>query len=438
MRILFFLSLFTYGFAQIHQHSDGEMPVINAHPSVDMPMINEHFHEKMMHGMYGSYPMGRDASGSSWVPASTKMPGIHRNLDDWHMMIHGFLMAIYDHQGGPLGADKFFSENMFMFTAQKDFGISTFAVRSMLSLEPATIGCHGYPLLLQTGETCNGTTPLVNRQHPHDFLMELAGVYTLRFSDENSFFAYFGYPGEPSLGPPVYIHRFSAFFNPEAPITHHWLDSTHITFGVATLGYVHDWLKLDASIFTGREPDQHRWNFDRPRFDSYSARLSINPTENIAAQISSGFLKSPEALEPHVNIIRTTASISYNRAWEKSNWQTTFAWGLNCNYPGHNLSGFLLESAIEIQNKHVFFGRGEYAAKHGLFIPPNPHAHKVFNVGKLDLGYLFEFPLIPYTLWGLGFVGSASFVPKTIQPAYGGTPFSYMTFLRIELSDKEK
>ncbi len=400
-------------------------------------MTHEHHEEMFMHGMYGSYPMEQDATGTSWVPSSTQMPGIHRMSDQWLMMVHGYAMAIYDHQGGPRGDQQFFSENMFMFTAQKDFGSGTFGLRSMISLEPATIECGGYPLLLQTGETCNGRTPLIDHQHPHDFLMELAALYTIRFSMENSLFAYVGYPGEPALGPPAYIHRFSAFFNPEAPITHHWLDSTHIIFGVATLGFVHDWFKIDTSLFTGREPDQHRWNFDRPRMDSYSVRLSANPTENIAAQISYGFLKSPEQLHSNVNTHRTTASISYNKAWECSNWQITAAWGRNRNLPGPILNGGLLESAIEIDSKHVVFGRAEYAAKDELFLPPNPKADKIYNVGKLDLGYIFEFPCIPYTLWGIGVVGSASFVPSSIKHSYGGTPLSYMAFLRIELRDEK-
>ncbi len=389
-----------------------------------------------MHGMYGSYPMGQDATGTSWVPSSTQMPAIHAVYHDWIFMIHGFATAIYDHQGGPRGDSQFFSENMFMFTAQKDIGKGIFAVRNMISFEPATIGCNGYPLLLQTGETCNGVKPLIDRQHPHDFLMELAALYTIRFSTENSLFSYFGYPGEPALGPPAYIHRFSAFFNPEAPITHHWLDSSHIVFGVATLGYVHDWLKIDASLFNGREPDQHRWNFDRLQLDSYCGRISFNPTKNIAAQISYGYLKSPEQLEPNVNTHRTTASISYNKAWEASNWQITAAWGRNGNVPGRALNGALLESAIDIHNRHVFFGRAEYVAKNELFIPPSANAGKVFNVGKLDLGYIFEFPLIPYTRWGLGAAASASFVPKSIKSAYGGTPFSSMVFLRFDLDSR--
>ena len=380
--------------------------------------------------------MERDASGTSWEPASTQMPGIHRTPDDWLLMTHDYMMGIYDHQGGPRGRHAFLSESMFMLTAQKDVERSTFALRGMFSLEPATVQCDGYPLLLQTGETCNGKTPLIDRQHPHNLFMELAAVYTLRFRDSSSLFAYFGYPGEPALGPPAFVHRFSAFYNPEAPITHHWLDSTHIVFGVGTLGYVHDWLKIDASIFTGREPNQHRWGFNRPRFDSYSARISINPTDNWATQISYGYLKSPEQLEPHVNTRRITASATYNRAWDTNNWQVTGAWGLNQNHPGHSLNGVLLESAIEMWKKHVIFGRAEYVEKDELFIAPNPKAGKVFNVGKLDLGYIFEFPLIPYTLWGLGLVGSASFVPHSIRSEYGGTPLSYMVFLRIDIVDR--
>lgn len=396
-------------------------------------MAYEQGGNSILHGMYGTYPMSRDATGTSWTADSTKMPGIHRMADRWLFMIHGYLTAIGDNQGGRRGGRKFFSENMAMFTAQRDVGLSTFGVRAMMSLEPATIGCNGYPLLLQTGETCNGVTPLIDRQHPHDWIMELAALSTFRFSQKTSLFFYFGYPGEPALGPPAYIHRFSAFFNPEAPITHHWLDSTHIVFGVATLGFVCDWLKLDTSLFTGREPDQHRWNLDKPRWDSFSFRCSLNPTDNVAAQVSYGFLKSPELLEAGTNIHRTTASVSYNKAWETANWQITAAWGRNGNSPGPGLNGYLLESAIEINRKHVLFGRAEYVAKNELFAPPNPKASEVFHVGKVDFGYLFEFPFIPLTLWGIGFVGSASFVPHSLKSTYGGTPLSYMVFLRVEL-----
>lgn len=389
-------------------------------------------HVQQAHGMYGHYPMGRDATGTSWMPGSTLMPCIHSMYHNWIIMNHGYIMAIYDHQGGPKGGRKFFSENMYMLTAQKDTHLGTLALRGMFCVEPGTMGARGYPLLLQTGETANGVTPLINRQHPHDFLMELAFVYTFELPRDYSMFLYVAMPGEPAIGPPAYIHRYSAFFNPEAPITHHWLDSTHVSFGVATIGLVHNWLKIDASIFTGREPDQKRWNFDRPRFDSYAIRFSANPIEDIAAQVSYAFLKGPEQLQPCVNVHRTTASVSYNRATDRSNWQTTFACGFNKDVPGHFLPGYLLESAVEISDRHILFGRGEYVSKDGLFILP-PLADKVFKVGKLDAGYIFAFPISSYTEWGLGFVASASFVPHAIKQCYGGTPLSYMVFLRAEL-----
>lgn len=399
------------------------------------PMLSEHgnHEEHTTHGMFGNYPMGQDSSGTSWIPASTQLPGIHLQHKDWTFMIHGFGTAIYDHQGGCRGAKKFFSENALMFTAQKNINRSIFALRGMFSLEPGTIGKCGYPLLLQTGETANGRTPLIDRQHPHDFFMELAAVYTCLLSDSDSIFAYFGMPGEPALGPTNFMHRFSALYNPEAPITHHWLDSTHISFGVATLGWVHRIFKLDGSIFTGREPDQHRWNFDKPRFDSYSIRASLNPTENIALQMSYGFLKSPEQLEPCIDIHRTTASVSYNKAWDTINWQITGAWGVNKNSPGRWLNGGLLESAISVHKKHIFFARVECVRKEELFIEPDPRASRAFTVGKLDAGYLYEYPLIPATRWGLGFVTSASFVPSSLKNVYGNTPFSYMVFLRVDL-----
>lgn len=394
-----------------------------------------HLSHQYMHGMYGNYSMHQDSTGTSWIPASTKMAAIHRTYNDWLLMMHGYLFAIYDHQSGPRGDTKFFSENMFMCTAQKQCNNNIFAFRGMLSLEPATMGKSGYPLLLQTGETANGITPLIDRQHPHDFFMELAVVYTHLLSNEDSFFIYFGLPGEPALGPTAYIDRFSAMYNPEAPIIHHWLDATHIQFGVITLGFIHNWFKIDASIFTGREPDQHRWDFEKPRFDSYSIRLSANPTENIAAQISYGFLKSPEQLEPRVNTHRTTASFTYNKQWETNNWQTTFAFGINHNVPGRTLPGILLESTAEIHDKHIIFGRGEYVAKDELFIPPDPRANTVYTVGKIDVGYAYSFPFIPYTRLAVGLVTSASFVPSSIKHIYGGTPISYMAFLRLELTE---
>jgi hypothetical protein len=164
-------------------------------------------------GALGDYSMMRDASGTSWQPESTPMEGIHGLLGDWSTMVHGYISAIYDHQGGPRGDDKSFSSSMLMGMAQRPLGTGHLMLRGMISLDPL-MGKSGYPLLLQTGETADGVTPLVDRQHPHDFFMELAGIYSAPIADTTSAFLYLGYPGEPALGPPAFMHRFSAMDDP--------------------------------------------------------------------------------------------------------------------------------------------------------------------------------------------------------------------------------
>ena len=345
----------------------------------------------MMKGETGDYSMMRDASGTSWQPDSTPMEGIQDDLWGWSTMLHGYIDGVDDHQGGPRGGNKTFSESMLMAMAQKDLGPGTLTLRSMFSLDPF-MGKSGYPLLLQTGETANGVTPLIDRQHPHNFFMELAGIYSVPIQGDLSAFGYFGYPAEPALGPPAFMHRFSGVDDPAAPITHHWLDSTHVTFGVLTAGLVDGVWKLEASLFNGREPDQFRWQYEPLTLDSASARLSWNPTPNWALQVSYGFLKNPEQLEPNVNQHRSTASASYNLPFEEGNWQTTIAWGRDADQPGHTLDAFLLESAVSWR-RHTFFMRAENVKKDELFQPPSPLAGDIFRVGRFRSAISMTFRL---------------------------------------------
>lgn len=385
-----------------------------------------------MHGMYGNYPMTREASGTSWAPDSSPLEGFHYMFHEWKLMFEGFSYLVVDDQRGPLGGKKLINENMFMIMAQRNFKHNIIAFRSMFSLEPATVGKCGYPLLLQTGETCDGKTLLINRQHPHDFFMELAIVNTLQFTDNSSAFLYAALPGEPAIGPPVYIMRFSSEYIPETPITHHWVDSTHITFGVITAGYVYNMFKLELSVFNGREPDQHRWGFDKPQLNSYSVRISLNPTQDLALQASYAFLKSPEQLEPEVNIGRSVISAIYNKQWDSNNIQAAAIIGINNDRPGHILPAFLLEATGEFHKKHLFFGRFETVLKDDLFIEPDPYAGEVFNVKKLTLGYIYEFMTSHHIKWGLGGLIDFPMVPQKISHRYGSDT-SFMFFLQFRL-----
>jgi hypothetical protein len=235
-------------------------------------------------------------------------------------MTDGFVHLIADRQTGPRGDDKVFAQSTGM---QRRRGGGTLGLRGMVSLDPAAIGRRGYPLLGQTGETADGATPLVDRQHQHDFFMELSASYSLPLGQSSSVFVYGGPVGEPALGPSAFMHRYSARRNPEAPLTHHWFDSTHITFGVVKVGGTLDPFKAETSAFNGREPDQSRWNIETGKFDSWLTRLTFNPTAEWSLQVSYGDLKRPEQLEPDTDIRRSTVSASMQLPLGE--WQTTLA-----------------------------------------------------------------------------------------------------------------
>ena len=385
----------------------------------------------MMVGALGGYAMTRDGSGTAWQPDSSPMQGASFASGGWTGMVHGFANLVYDHQGGPRGDSKTFSESMLMLMAQHAAGPGDLTLHSMLSLD-AAMGPEGFPLLLQTGETANGVSPLTDRQHPHDLFMELSATYSLPLASGTSAFVYLGYPGEPALGPVTFMHRLSGMDDPAAPIAHHWLDSTHVTFGVITAGLTHGPFKIEGSAFNGREPDQHRWGLDPFRLDSWSGRFSWNPTPDWALQASYGFIKSPEQLEPGMDQHRITASATYNRPFAGGNWQTTLAWGRNYDSPGHTLDGVLLESAVTL-GPHTVFARVEDVQKDELFIPPSPLAGQVFRVAEASLGYVYDLSLTKHVALGLGAEGTVNLVPVAIRPAYGGSPIGYMPFVRLKL-----
>ncbi len=420
---------------------EGHEPAPQGTPGQDMHDQHETGHA--MPGMLGPYPMSREASGTAWQPESAPHTGLHRTRGDWELMAHGFASLIYDDQDGPRGDEKTFSQNMLMGMATRPLGSGRLGLRAMLSAEPWTIGDEGYPLLLQTGETANGVDPLIDRQHPHDLFMELAATYSVPMGTDDSVFLYLGLPGEPALGPPAFMHRFSGLENPEAPLAHHWLDSTHITFGVATLGWVRGPFKLEGSVFTGREPDEERTDIEEPKMDSWSLRASWQPTVNWALQASFGHLNSPEQLEPEVDTDRSTLSAIYNRPLADGNWQTTLAWGRNAKDPGSTTDTWLLESAATFAQRHTLFGRLERQAERRALRPrlrggreprKKRRAHRRrLNVGKLSLGYIYDAVLGDGWKGGVGLLGSLALIPSELEVDYGDRPLSWMAFLRVRI-----
>jgi hypothetical protein len=392
-----------------------------------------------MTGLYGPYPMSREASGTSWQPDRAGHHGIHAMRGSWMLMLHGMADVVWDHQGGARGDEKIFSSSMVMGMAQRAAGPGTLGLRAMLSAEPATIGKEGYPLLLQTGETADGRTPLIDRQHPHDLFMELAVSYSIA-SSARSLFVYGGLPGEPALGPPAFMHRFSGAADPLAPITHHWLDSSHITFGVLTAGAVWGNAKFEASAFRGREPDQNRWDIESPRLDSHSFRLSFNPGPAWSLQVSRGRLHSPEQLDPGVDVDRTTASAMVAGSRRRGEWEAMAAWGRNRERPGAAMEAFTMEGALRFCERHTLFARAERVDKNELFPQPDGGPGPVVRVGEVTTGYRFDFARHGHVVAGIGAAGTISFTPsvtpierQSLLGTYGRSTSSGILFTHLEL-----
>lgn len=383
--------------------------------------------------------MGAMGSGTTWQPSSSPMHMVHKQSGDWLIMLHYNVLAGINSQGGPRGVTKFESANWFMPMAYRKLGNGTLQLRGMFSLEPFTFPPGGSPLLFQTGETYKGQ-PLIDRQHPHDFFMELSAQYTLALGERATWFTYFGYPGEPALGPVAFMHRMSASENPSATLAHHLQDSTHISFGVLTTGLTYRWLKLEASVFNGREPDENRYDFDSHKWNSRSARLSIAPNRNWAMQVSHGFLRSPEGQEPDTDIRRTTASIQYNRPLNRGNWASAFIWGRNhTSSPGevHNLNAYTLESTVNFLERNYVYTRLELVDKNELLRAADrarlgiTDDHPSFRIGALTFGAARELVSHKKVSFAIGSDLTFYSKPAVLDQLYGSHPVSWKLFLRL-------
>ena len=393
----------------------------DAHAHHDVPMT--------MEGALGAYPMSRDASGTSWQPDATAHAMGHARRGDWMLMGHLELDGVYDWQEGPRGDEKTFLAGMVMGSARRDLASGDkFTLRAMLSPDPF-MGPRGYPLLLAAGETADGVTPLVDRQHPHDLFMELSASYAWQAGEGAGAFVYAGLPGEPAFGPPAFMHRPAAMMSPEAPITHHWLDSTHISFGVVTAGWIQDSWKLEVSQFTGREPDEDRYDIERPRMDSTALRTSWNPDANWSLQASWADVESPEQLEPEVDEKRMSASALYGRDLGGGRtWSATIAFGRKNPNHGDTTDAFAFEAAWVPAVDWQLFARAEWIETHEL----GDDDHGIHEVSKLTVGARRDFALTERLRLGLGALYAFNDVDAGLAPSYGGAnPNGAMVFVQF-------
>jgi len=373
-------------------------------------------------------PSPHEGSGTSWQPASVSGNEWMWMRGGWELMAHGVIFADYNQQGGPRGAGKAESVNFGMLMEQHRLGAGNILFREMFSAESLTSPHPGFPEIFQTGETYHGA-PLVDHQHPHNVFAELAALYTLPLTKKLSWELYGGPSAEPALGPVTYMHRASVSELPMAPLSHHLQDSTHTSFGVVTTGFVIDRVKLEASAFNGREPNEQRWSIQLAALDSWSGRAWVAPTRNWSAQYSIGRLEHPEALEPGSQW-RQTASVEYDRPLTAGNWATSLVWGrVHKLATGSNLNGYLLESTLNFRQRNYAFSRLELVDKDELF--PQAAVHPAYRIGAYTFGGVRD--LIHDHAWQLGLGADVTFYskPAVLDAAYGSYPVSFQIFLRM-------
>ena len=420
-----------------HQHGSGQTtPPKPAETMPDMPGM-QHDSDHQMPMTFLDEILHHATAGTSAQPNSTADPMIMLTRGKWTLMFHGeaFLNAMQ--QSGPRGYDKAFSTNWFMPMAQRQIGRGQLTLRTMLSLEPATVTQRFYPLLFQQGETAFGK-PINDGQHPHDFIMELAALYDLRLG-ENALLSFYAAPvGDPAMGPSAYAHRASASENPVASLGHHLQDSTHIANDVVTGGLAYKKARIEFSGFHGREPDEFRWNIDSGAIDSWSTRLTVQPGQNWSAQYSFAHLTSPEELHATEDVQRMTASVSYNRSMAGGSWASTLLWGRNrVLQSGQVFNGYLAETTLQFAGRNHVWGRIENVDRTSELLlgkqpePPGFDETLLARIQAYTVGYDHDFPLFPRLSTALGGQVTLYGKPEFLTPLYGQHPAGAILFIRV-------
>lgn len=397
--------------AHDHAHSQASMQGMDMSPSAPDWMPEPH-----------------TSSGTGWQPAVTPAHLWMKSFHSWDLMAHGVIFLDYNQQGGPRGAGKAESVNWLMLMEEHPLRGGTILFRQMFSAESLTSPHPGFPELFQTGETYHGQ-PLVDHQHPHNVFAELSLYYTHPIGGKVSWLFYGGPVAEPALGPVAFMHRASAAELPMAPLSHHLQDSTHTSFGVVTTGLIVDRVKIEGSLFNGREPDERRYGIQLAALDSWSARVSVAPSQRWTAQYSYGRLEHPEALEPGSER-RQSASVEYVHPFADGSWATSVIWGRkHKELENRNLNSYLLESTLNFKTRNYLLSRFELVDKGELF--PDDPSHPNFRIGAYTLGGARD--LVQKPLWQLAVGADLTFYskPAALTATYGDNPVSFQIFVRI-------
>jgi hypothetical protein len=425
--------------AQHEQHQHGAPP-----QKEEPPSAHAHHASHSPLNSAGSFLMTQ-SSGTALQPAAWPMPMVMTNAGKWSLMWMGQAFLVGTQQSGPRGGDKIYSANWGMIGAARQLGRGSLMLRTMVSLDPLTVTKRRYPLLFQTGEAAYGT-PLVDAQHPHDLLMELSAQYARPLSERTMFNVYYAPVGDAALGPVAFPHRASALELPQATLAHHWQDATHIANNVLTAGVSWRKLRLEASGFRGKEPNENRWNIDMGSMDSWSGRLAVFPAPKWMAQVSTGRLKRPEQFHAD-DVVRTTASVHHVEPRAGGNyWASSFIWARNYKTIDKNAThAIVAESVVPVTRRNFITGRFEWSQRDELFEYDHDLAHEIeertgknaFRVAAYTVGYTRDVDLVRNLQSGIGFNVTAYSIESALKPYYGDRPWGVNVFLRFRLKASE-
>ena len=369
--------------------------------------------------------------------------GMHHDMSSpgWTFMQDGVVFGMYNDQGSARGEREFKLPNWWMGMGQHPLAKGTLTINLMLSLDPATVGDEGYSHIFQVGETFQGNA-LIDRQHPHDFLMQLSAVWRRPLARGFALTLAGAPVGEPALGPVAFMHRGSAVENPMSPLGHHTFDSTHIAMGVLTGAIDKGPWQVESSIFHGAEPDENRWDLMDPgALDSWSVRGWYRPSPAWSFQVSHGFLTQPEAIEEG-DVRRTTASASWTQGRAAGSTALTLAWGRNQKLGGSydaylgeltrtygwgtvfwRVESTQVETDVLRTGVHVFQG----GRKNAHVTEPGRRDF----VGAASIGGT-------KTIWrpqswnvAAGGMLTGYAAPAALSPFYGSNPWSFQLFVRV-------
>lgn len=405
--------------------------------------VNSASAQMSMQGMAAmENPVGFLSSGTSIEPRATSefVPMFHTSFGNWTLMFHASGFLVDTQETGRRAADKFFSTDWLMPMLARDFGRQTLTLRTMLSLEPATITDRRYPEFFQSGETAYGL-PIVDGQHPHNLFMEAAGRYEYRPSERTRLFVYAGPIGEPALGPTAFHHRASASEDPVAPLGHHQQDSTHVSYSVVTVGGGGGPVQIEASTFHGREPGENRWAFGSGKPDSFSSRLTVAMGATLTGQFSIGRINHREALEPGLATLRSTASIQHDSRFSRGHISSSLIWGRNKDLPGQGVrifTSYLAESTVNFLDRNWAWTRIENVDRdRTLLVGEKPAVLQLEEtpVGRVQaytFGYERDLPVGPSFLnVGLGAQATVYGQSPVFKAVYGNHPAAFNIFLRL-------